>query len=105
MRYIVNTSEYVKLNLKNAEQTRSEEILQNIAVILNTPKGSVPMDKDFGLCMDFLDKPLPAAKALIVSAVTEAVREHEPRADVKEVSFTEKPNGQLVPAVEVEINE
>ena len=81
-------------------------VLQNIALVLATPKGSVPMYRDFGLPQDFLDKPIPVAKARMIASVREAVEEWEPRATVQSISFTDAPQepGRLIPRVEVEIH-
>ena len=83
-----------------------QEILQNVAIILATPRGTVPMYRDFGVSTEFLDMPLPVAKVRMISEIREAVERWEPRATVKEVTFAagDAANGQLVPIVEVEIN-
>ncbi|MCI8757344.1 MAG: GPW/gp25 family protein [Oscillospiraceae bacterium] len=49
-----------------------ESVLQNIAVILSTPKGSVPMYRDFGISVDILDRPIPVAKAMMTADIKEA---------------------------------
>ena len=43
------------------EQETVSSVLQNIAVILSTPKGTVPQYRDFGLDNSFVDKPRPGA--------------------------------------------
>ena len=93
-------------NIRLNQPYRVNAVLQNIALILATPKGSVPMYRDFGLSQEFLDKPAPVARAMMVSSVREAIEEWEPRAAVKQISFTESglEPGKLVPTVEVEIS-
>ena len=93
------------LQNKNMEpQTTEEEIAQNVAVILATPKFSVPLDRGLGMEMNFLDKPVPAAKVLAIGDVMDAIEEGEPRVKVREVDFLENAMmGRLVPVVEVEI--
>jgi phage baseplate assembly protein W len=88
-----------------SESDTVKSALQNIAVILATPKGSVPLFREFGLDMSFVDKPLPVARTLLVSSATEAVQIFEPRAEVRGVTFEidEAIPGRLVPTVEVEI--
>ena len=46
-----------EVNLSPAN--KYEEILQNVRTILATPVGSVPLDRDFGVDMRFIDRPLP----------------------------------------------
>lgn len=93
-------------NIRLNEQETVNAVLQNIALILATPRGSAPMYRDFGLSQEFVDKPAPAAKALMIAGVREAIEQWEPRAQVKNISFSEDPlePGGLVPIVEVEIN-
>ncbi len=81
-------------------------VLQNIALILATPKGSAPFYRDFGVTNEFLDKPLPVAKAMMISGVREAIEDWEPRAKVINISFEGDAlePGKLVPVVEVEIS-
>jgi phage baseplate assembly protein W len=82
-------------------------VVQNIAIILSTRRGSVPLYRDFGLTMDFVDRPILAAKPLIVAEIENALREYEPRATLLNVTFETDENapGKLIPTVEVEIND
>lgn len=92
-------------NIKLGEANDVERILQNVAVIICSRMGDVPLMRDFGLSMDFLDRPHPAAKALIYQEVREAVSLYEPRAEVVDVEFDAAAAkiGLLIPIVEVNI--
>lgn len=105
MSYKVSAMDWSDLCLN--EQDTVKSVLQNIALILSTPKGSIPLYRSFGLPTDFRDKPLPIAKSMMVAHVRETVEEWEPRATVIGVTFTENVSqpGVLIPTVEVEINE
>ena len=105
MRYTVSPSDMGKLQFNMTDTARS--VLQNVAIILATPKGTVPMYRDFGVDMSFLDLPIPAAKVRLISEIREAVETWEPRVAVTGVRFSESDadKGILVPLVEVEINE
>lgn len=85
------------------------EILQNIRTILSTRKGSVPLDRDFGLTWVHIDKPMPVAKMLMRSEVIDAIEEYEPRATVVSVDFDDDTasvmDGILKPRVVVQIGE
>ena len=87
------------------EKDEVKEILRNVAIILATPKGSVPMYRSFGLDMSFLDKAMNAAKNLAVIPVREAIEEWEPRATFKDIDlFTDPSNpGKLGFTVQIEI--
>lgn len=105
MSYTVSASDLSKIQLSESELVNS--CLQNVATILSTPYGSIPLYRTFGLQQDFLDKPIPVAKVMMVSRIREAIETWEPRVTVVSVDFSgdvTRP-GQLEPIVEVEINE
>lgn len=82
-------------------------ILSNVATILATPKGSIPLYREFGLDMGFLDKPEPVARLMMIDPVRDAVERWEPRVRVEDVGAVSDPSqpGRLVPIVEIEIEE
>lgn len=72
-----------------APQTEIEEILQNVRTILCTRIGTVPLDRDFGITWDHIDKPYPVAKSLMVAESIDAVEKYEPRVRVESIEFDE----------------
>lgn len=104
MTYTVRAYALEEINL--APETVLEDILQNVATIISTRKGTVPLDRNFGLSQDFLDRPMLVAEPLVTAEITEAISEYEPRAAVVSVEFEAGDSpGVLIPVVEVEINE
>lgn len=81
-------------------------VLQNVAIILSTRRGSCPLYRDFGVPMDFLDRPMPVAKTLAYAEIKETIEAYEPRVTVVGVTFEERADtpGLLIPTVEVHIN-
>lgn len=102
MSYAVTAGE---LGYRLNETRRVQSVLQNVALILSTAQGSVPMYRDFGLPTEALDLPMPAAKAKLMVAITEAIRQYEPRAEIVRISFreTDGTSGKLIPVVEVNV--
>ena len=102
--YKVSAAESAALELGAADTVKS--VLQAIKIILTTPKGTVPMYRDLGVNMDFLDLPAPGAEQRARMEIREAIEEWEPRATVKDITFSrdELQSGKLIPTVEVEIN-
>lgn len=103
MSYTVRATDLKDIRFNNPDLVSS--VLQNIAVILSTPKGSVPQYREFGLSAVFLDKPTPMAKMMMRAEVREAIERWEPRARFVSMTFEERITqpGTLWPAVEVEI--
>lgn len=103
--YRVNATDLESIVFNEDETVAS--VLQNIAVILTTPRGSVPLYRTFGLSQTFLDKPTPVARMMMIAEVRDAIEEWEPRATVLDIEFTESITnpGQLIPTVQVEIRD
>lgn len=100
--YVVKAYMGGKINL--APETREEEILQNIAVIISTPKFSVPLDRGIGFAQRFVDKPIQAAQSILISEILDAVERDEPRVKIQKVTFEMGGTpGTLIPVVEVDI--
>lgn len=85
----------------------AESILQNAAVILSTPKGDVPLYRDFGLDSRSTDRPLQVAEVMLVADVKDAIERYEPRLEVVRVTFERDGEnlGRLIPIVEVKIRD
>jgi len=103
MSYTINPKSLNKITLN--EKNTVASVLQNIAIILSTRQQSVPLYREFGLPMRFIDKPIPVAKALLIAEIEEAISEFEPRATIKNISFEVDINvpGKLIPILEVDI--
>ena len=103
MSYAVSKRDLSKVKLNESDTVAST--LQNVAVLLSTWQGSVPLYREFGLPTQFIDKPIPVAKPMLHAAIKEAVEAYEPRAEVMAVTFQEDPAvpGRLIPIVEVSI--
>ncbi|UNY40565.1 baseplate wedge protein [Pararheinheimera phage vB_PsoM_KLER1-1] len=90
-----------------APSSVAEEVIQNVRTILATAKGSVPLDRSFGLDQAMLDKPLPIAMARLSQDAVAAIQAYEPRAKVIKVLFNDSTgaiNGRLTPTVRIQIN-
>lgn len=103
MTYLVTNTGLSNLVLNPSDTVT--EVLQNVAMILATPKGSIPHYREFGLDMGFLDRPVAVIKPLIYAAVLEAVQTFETRATVQSVAYTFGDTNEMTVSVEVEISE
>lgn len=103
MTYKVTAADLNSLRLNETDTVAS--ILQNVAIILATRKGDVPLCRGLGLSQTFVDKPMPVARVLLHADVKESVEQYEPRVEVVDVTFQEDRSapGRLIPTVEVKI--
>lgn len=99
------------LNLSNVQITIADgstdvdvnEVLDNVNVILTTPEGSVPFDREFGMSVDLVDMPMNEAKSFYVVEVVTKVRKYEPRVVIDHVDFSGDVEGKLIPRVVLRI--
>lgn len=73
------------------------QLMQEIRTVLSTRKGSVPLDRDFGLDWSILDSPMNAIKPRYVADVARQVEKYVPRVKVVEVRFI--PGGDAVDGI------
>ena len=103
MQHVLNLSQPISF----APGTLVAEVLQNVRTILATRKGTVPLDRDFGLEWEHVDKPIHIAQALIQAEIIEAVERWEPRAAIDKIEFgkesEEAMDGLLNPIVTLSI--
>lgn len=102
MSYMVSSKNLSSITLNESDPVRAA--LQNIAIILSTRQLSVPLYRDFGLPMQFIDKPMAVARPLLIAEIKDAITEYEPRATVLNITFEDDTPGKLIATVEVEID-
>lgn len=103
MSYSVTANKIPKLTLGESDTAAS--VLQGVALILSTMQGTCPLYRSFGINRRSVDKPIDVAKPMLVIDIEEAIREFEPRAAVRNITFAIDRNdpGRLIPTVEVDI--
>lgn len=84
-------------------------LAQEIRTLLTTPKGTLPLDRDFGISWEMIDQPIISAMPLYVSEVATQVEKYIPRVRMESVDFrspqTEAVCGILRPVVTCVIRE
>lgn len=80
-----------------------QEVLQNIAVILDLVQKSAPMLRGVGIPGELYGRPLPVVENILVGAIYDQIEEYEPRAILGGVTFErEDLTGRLIPIIELE---
>lgn len=91
--------------------TGLREIAQNVRTILATIRGTVFLDRTFGVDPSIIDLPTPAAKAKYINDVIAEVEKQEPRVQVISVEFLppepimDAADGKVVPRVTIRVRE
>lgn len=71
---------------------------RQLTFLLSTREGTAPLDREFGLNMDFVDKPPEVAKSLYTAEVTKKVAQYIPTVRVQEITWSAAA-GKLSPKV------
>lgn len=89
----------IDLAPKNAHQ----EVIQNIAVILDLIQKSCPMFRDGGLPGELLGRPMPVVENILIGSIYDQIEEFEPRAILAAVTFEQNAlTGAMIPIIELE---
>jgi hypothetical protein len=92
----------IKIGLEGAN-ARRDAIMQNVYIIISTPKGSVPFRRDFGVGLDWIDNPSPRALLQFRADVITQIEKHEPRVIVDAISFGADADGKVFPQITLSI--
>lgn len=78
---------------------RMAELDRQISLLLSTRAGTMPLDREFGIEMDFLDRPPEIAKSLYTAEVTKKVTTFIPTVRVQQITWMQTDSGKLKPKV------
>lgn len=85
-------------NIKVSFDYESDEIYdinRCLETLYQTAEGTCPLDREFGLNIDFVGMPIDVAQNLFVVEITDKTDRYEPRAMIKEINFEIDVDGQL----------
>lgn len=71
------------------------ELDRSLTLLLSTREGTLPLNREFGINMDFLDLPPETAKSLYTAEITKKVAKFIPSVRVQEVRWSAGDDGQL----------
>lgn len=75
------------------------ELDRKINLLLTTPVGTMPLDREFGTDWSFLDTPSEMAKSLFAAEVAEKIETFIPEVRVDAVEWMVGEDGTLIPKV------
>lgn len=80
------------------------EIAQNVAALMATPKGSVPLMRGMGLSLSYQDLPQNVAIRQYEAEMALVLDEYEPRAEMQGARINQTEDGWLKITAEVAMN-
>ncbi len=83
----------LKLNTFGVLLEGLEDLSQRVKLILETPKGSIPHDPEFGSeIYRYLDMPINRAKPFVIKEALKALKRWIPELEVKEIKVNSEGN-------------
>ena len=101
MSYRISSDGRMDISLNETNYIKS--VLQNVSIILRTRQGTVPIFREFGLPMEFVDKPSNIATPMALIEAREAIDRFEPRAELVGMKVLRNDKGVLILEAEVNI--
>ena len=75
------------------------ELDRKLALLYSTREGTMPLDREFGINMDFVDMPPEVAKSLYTAEITKKTAQFIPEVRVQSVQWTHGGEGVFYPKV------
>ena len=86
-----------------APKNEYQEVLQNIAVILDTIQKEAPMAREIGIPGEVYGRPLPVVGNILVGYIYDQIEQYEPRALLGNVTFeVDHITGKIIPIIELQ---
>lgn len=101
MEYVIKTGQVANIDI--APATEKEEILQNVRTILGTIKGSIPLDRSFGIDPSIIDLPISVAQAKLSNEIFQSIKRYEPRVSISAIKFIGSIQGELQAEVKITV--
>ncbi|MDL2279062.1 hypothetical protein LJC15_00160 [Desulfovibrio sp. OttesenSCG-928-G11] len=84
-------------------------LAQEVRIVMTTRKGSLPLDRDFGIDFTVIDQPINRVLPVYVAEVARQIEKYVPRVKVLSVEFrpprSEAVDGVLRPLAKVKVRE
>lgn len=81
------------------QDDRLADLDRKLALLLSTQAGTMPLDREFGIQMNFVDKPPEVVKSLYTAEVTKKVPQFIPWVRVYETTWEYGEQGHIKPKV------
>lgn len=80
-----------------------QEVLQNIAVIIDAWENTCPMLRGLGLPPQLIGRPMNVVESILIAKLYDQIEEYEPRAILGGITFEANSfTGELIPIIELE---
>jgi len=83
------------MNFIYAGKEIDNDTINRINLLLSTPKGTMPNDREYGIDMSFLDNPINVSESLFVIEASYALDRYEKNITIESAEFTVDKNGEI----------
>lgn len=92
--------------IRSDDLSETEDLYKQLNNLLSTRKGTIPINRDFGIDWNVLSQPLDEAESSFVVELMEQIEAYIPELKASEIEFTVEPeNGKIIPTITIERSE
>lgn len=85
----------ILINFDYSGGDEATEIQRCLSVLYQTPEGSCPLDREFGLSQEMLGFPADVAQNGLALEILEKTKRYEPRATIGKINFQMRDDGSM----------
>ncbi len=92
--------------IRSDDLSETEDLYKQLNNLLSTRKGTIPINRDFGIDWNVLSQPLDEAESSFVVELMEQIEAYIPELKASEIEFAVEPeNGKIIPTITIERSE
>lgn len=92
--------------IRSDDLSETEDLYKQLNNLLSTRKGTITINRDFGIDWNVLSQPLDEAESSFVVELMEQIEAYIPELKASEIEFTVEPeNGKIIPTITIERSE
>ncbi len=85
--------------LNDVKESEKEDIRRCLTTLYLIREGEQPLDRNFGLSQEFLDKNEPVARNMLALEIIKKTKQYETRAVVETVEYKTAEEGVTIPVI------
>lgn len=89
----------ISVDMSLYEGVDAESVRKRLEFLYGTTQGTCPMDREFGIDADIVDRPLPVAVNLLSVSIEEQTAKYEPNVEIGDIQTEMSPEGIITAKV------
>lgn len=97
--------DYAEIEFDYADKRMLPELQRCAEALFSIPAGTLPMDREFGISMEYLDRPASVAVNFYVLEAHNKAAKYLPECKIKNITFSMGHDGRMKPKIILTVKE